>query len=80
MADATESAMPFSASPRSAWMSVLKLFSVWVSTCALLSNRLRAAVESGLVTSDCMAPVKLLNAVSSELSELGAPYSPCSRS
>ena len=37
----------------------------------MLSTRLRAAVESGLVTSDCTALVKLLNTVSSELSRAG---------
>ena len=48
-------------------------FSFCASTCAVLSTRLRAAVESGLVTSDCTEPVKLLNTVSSELSEPGSP-------
>ena len=41
------------------------------STCAELSTALRAADESGLVASACTALVKLLNTVSSELSEPG---------
>ena len=65
--------MPFSAWARNACRSVVMPLSVCVSTWALLSTTLRAAGESGLVTSVCSEFVKVLNTEDNALSELGSP-------
>jgi hypothetical protein len=73
LAVATAAAMPFSASARNACRSFVMPLSVCASTWALLSTTLRAATESGLVTSVCTEFAKVSNTDDRALAELGSP-------